>query len=298
MASVTQSLPIPASLGRRTLSSELRALFAVARKEWFYFIRYPTWVVALVIWPIIFPLAYILSARALSGPDGSGLVLFTQATGVQDYLGYIVVGTTIWMWQNMVLWNIGFALRMEQWRGTLESNWLSPTWRFSFLLGNTGSQMVTMFFFLVVSAVEFGLFFGVRLHGNGWLVLLMFLAAIPSIYGLGFVFASLVIAAKEANAFVYLVRGFVMIFCGITYPLSVLPGWMQKWHNGCRPPISSAVSAKRPWQMLPLPTCCQSSSRWCGLVSSGWRLVLSYSTGWNGALAAPAPSASTERELQ
>ena len=228
MATVSQSLPTPVSLGQRTLSSELRALFAVARKEWFYFIRYPTWVVALVIWPIIFPLAYILSARALSGPDGSGLILFTQATGVQDYLGYIVVGTTIWMWQNMVLWNIGFALRMEQWRGTLESNWLSPTWRFSFLLGNTGSQFVTMIFFLIVSALEFGLIFGVRLHGNGWLVLLMFAAAIPSIYGLGFVFASLVIAAKEANAFVYLVRGFVMIFCGITYPLSVLPGWMQE----------------------------------------------------------------------
>jgi ABC-2 type transport system permease protein len=227
MASLTQ--PIPVSLGQRSLNSELRALWAVARKEWFHFVRYPTWVVALVIWPAIFPFAYIFSARALSGPDGSGLALFTQATGIQDYLGYIVVGTTIWMWQNMVLWNVGFALRMEQWRGTMESNWLSPTWRFSFLLGNTGSQMVTMLFFLVVSALEFGLLFGVRLNGNPWLVLLMFAAAIPSIYGLGFVFASLVIAAREANAFVYLVRGFVMIFCGITYPLSVLPIWMQEF---------------------------------------------------------------------
>lgn len=232
MTTTSQSMPIPVSLGRRTLNSELRALWAVARKEWFYFVRYPTWVVALIIWPAIFPFAYIFAARALAGPDGSGLALFTQATGIQDYLGFIVVGTTIWMWQNMVLWNIGFALRMEQLRGTLESNWLSPTWRFSFLLGNTGSQLVTMIFFLVVSALEFGIFFGVRLNGSGWLVLLMFLLAIPSIYGLGFVFASLVIAAREANAFVILVRGFVMIFCGITYPLSVLPGWMQevaKW---------------------------------------------------------------------
>jgi len=226
MTSISQ--PLPNSLGQRTLASNLRALWAVARKEWFYFVRYPTWVVALVIWPVIFPVAYILGARALAGPDGSGLALFTQATGIQDYMGYIVVGTTIWMWQNMVLWNIGFALRMEQWRGTLESNWLTPTWRFSFLLGNTGTQMITMLFFLTVSAIEFALFFGVRLNGSGWLVLLMMLMAIPSIYGIGFVFASLVIAAREANAFVYLVRGFVMIFCGITYPLSVLPGWMQQ----------------------------------------------------------------------
>jgi ABC-2 type transport system permease protein len=52
--------------------------------------------------------------------------------------------------------------------------------------------------------------------------------SIPSIYGLGFAFASVVIAAREANAFVFLVRGLVMIFCGITYPIAVPPpGWMQ-----------------------------------------------------------------------
>ena len=45
--------------------------------------------------------------------------------------------------------------------------------------------------------------------------------------GLGFAFASLVITLKEANAFVFLVRGLVMIFCGITFPISLLPGWMQ-----------------------------------------------------------------------
>ena len=26
---------------------------------------------------------------------------------------------------------------------------------------------------------------------------------------------------------VFLVRGIFMVFCGVTYPLSVLPGWMQ-----------------------------------------------------------------------
>lgn len=108
--------------------------------------------------------------------------------------------------------------------GTLESNWLSPTWRFSFLPGNSLTQFFTMLIFLLVTAVEFALVFGVRLHGSLWLVLLMMLAAIPSIYGIGIAFASLVITVKEANTFVFLVRGLVMIFCGITFPISVLPG--------------------------------------------------------------------------
>jgi ABC-2 type transport system permease protein len=209
------------------LLGELRALGAVARKEFYYFIRYPSWIISLFIWPLIFPMAYILSARALSGPDGSGLALFTQRTGITDYLGYIAIGTTIWMWQNVVLWEVGFALRKEQQRGTLESNWLSPAGRFTFLIGPSAVQMLQMFIFLTVSALEFGLIFGVRLNGNLLLVLLVIAASIPAIYGMGIAFASLVITAKEAQNFVFLVRGLVMIFCGITFPVSILPGWMQ-----------------------------------------------------------------------
>jgi ABC-2 type transport system permease protein len=209
------------------MAAELRAFWSVARKEWTIFRRYPSWILGLLIWPVIFPAVYIFTARALAGPNGGGMVIFNRATGTPDYLGYIAIGTIVWMWQNGVLWNVGFALRDEQLRGTLESNWLSPTWRYSFLLGSSMTQLAVMCLFLAISALEFWLFFGVRYHGNPLLVILVILAAIPSIYGLGIAFASLVVTAKEAHTFVFLVRGLIMIFCGITYPLSVLPAWMQ-----------------------------------------------------------------------
>jgi ABC-2 type transport system permease protein len=219
--------PRPRALGQAGFGSELRALQAVIHREWVIFTRYPSWVIALFIWPLIFPMMYIFTARALAGPDGSGLAVFMKMTGASDFIGYIVIGSTVWMWQNVVLWDVGFALRNEQMRGTLESNWLSPTWRFSYLLGHSGPQLVSMMMFFSITALEFGLMFHVRLHGSLWMILLMVLAAIPSIYGLGFAFASLVITVKEANAFVFLIRGLVMIFCGITFPISLLPGWMQ-----------------------------------------------------------------------
>ena len=59
-----------------------------------------------------------------------------------------------------------------------------------------------------------------RFNGNPLLVVLVILASMPSIYGLGMAFASLVITAKEAQNFVFLVRGLVMIFCGITFPVT------------------------------------------------------------------------------
>ncbi|HEX9017799.1 MAG TPA: ABC transporter permease [Anaerolineaceae bacterium] len=218
--------PEHAAFGDRVLGN-LRALGAVSKKEWLYFVRYPSWFVNMIIWPTIFPLAYILSARALSGPDGSGLAVFTSRTGIKDYMGFIAIGTTVWMWQNVVLWGVGFALRNEQMHGTLESNWMTPTWRFTFLLGPSAIHFVNMIVFIIISAVEFGLFFGVRFHGNPLLVALLVLLSMPSVYGLGMAFASLVITAKEAHNFVFMVRGLVMIFCGVTFPISILPGWMQ-----------------------------------------------------------------------
>ena len=215
------------SLAVPGFSADVQALWAVIRREWMIFIRYPSWIIAMFIWPVIFPMGYILTARALSGVDGSGLTTFQNTTGLTEYVGYIAVGTMIWMWQNIVLWAVGYSLRNEQMRGTLESNWLSPTWRFAYLLGSSIPQLVSMFILMLVSGLEYRFLFGVNFSGSLWLTLLVILAAVPSVYGLGFAFASVVITLKEANAFVFLVRGIVMIFCGITYPLAILPNWMQ-----------------------------------------------------------------------
>jgi ABC-2 type transport system permease protein len=212
--------------------SDLQAFWAVVRREWTIFVRYPSWFIALFIWPVIFPMGYILTARALSGTNGIGLATFQRTTGLDEYVGYIAVGTMIWMWQNIVLWQVGGSLRNEQMRGTLESNWLSPTWRFSYLLGASVPQFVSMLMLMVVATLEYIFLFNVEFEGSLWLTLLVILFAIPSVYGLGFAFASLVITLKETNAFVFLVRGIVMVFCGITYPIAILPEWMQtvsKW---------------------------------------------------------------------
>lgn len=225
------------SLCHPSLGGELRALWQIFLREWRQFVRYPTWVIGLLIWPVLFPATYILSARALAGPDGSGLAIFLKSAGTQNFFGYIILGSVVWMWQNMVLWQVGFALRGEQKRGTLESNWMTPTWRFSFLFGLGTSQMITMFIFIIATLLEFGLIFGVRFNANLPMVLLVGALGLLSIYGLGFVFASLVIAAKEANTFVFLVRGFVMIFCGISYPISVMPVWMQSVANWLPPTV-------------------------------------------------------------
>lgn len=229
---------------RRTWISELRALLAVAKREWVIFVRYPSWVMAFFIWPVLFPLGYIFSARALGGPDGAGLAAFRRLTGTEDYVGFIVVGSTLWMWLNMTLWDMGFLLRMEQMWGTLESNWLAPMSRITFVLGAASTKMLTGIMCLVVTVIEFRLIFGVNLVGaNLPLVLLVLGLTLPAVYGLGLAFAALVLYFKEANAMVFIVRGLFMLLCGITYPLAVSPRWMQAL--GSLLPLTYAIRSMR-----------------------------------------------------
>jgi ABC-2 type transport system permease protein len=233
-----------ATLGRTSLWSNVRALLAVAKKEWTVFIRYPSWVMAFFVWPVLFPLGSIFAAKALGGPDGSALATFEQLSGTADYVSFIVLGNTLWMWLNFTLWDVGFHLRSEQMRGTLESNWLCPIPRLSIMVGANLTKMATGLMFLVITAIEFRIFFDVRLlQGNVGVLLLLLLLVLPSIYGLGMAFASLVIRFKEASAMVYLVRGVFMVFCGISYPMAVMPGWMQRVASFL--PLTHAIRSMR-----------------------------------------------------
>lgn len=217
-----------ATIPQHTLGSELRALLAVARKEWIIFRRYPSWVVAILVWPVLMPFGFIFTARALSGPNGAALPLFERVAGTTDYASFIIVGSLLWSWLNFTLWDVGLQLRNEQLRGTLESNWLCPVWRISILVGGSLTKLVTSLIFFAITILEFWLVFGVQLvRGNLGLALSIVVLVIPTIYGIGLAFGSLVIQFNEANAMVFLVRGIFMIFCGMTYPVSVMPGWMQ-----------------------------------------------------------------------
>jgi ABC-2 type transport system permease protein len=205
----------------------LRTIIAVSKKDLIQLLRYPTWIIQTIIWPLIFPLLYILSALGFSGPERTGISAFQAAAGTDNYVGFIVIGTMAWMCVNLTMWNFGGYLREEQTRGTLEANWLCPINKFDFLIGGGVNSIILTFMFTVVSVIEYRFIYGIHFTGNVFEWLLMFLILYPAVYGLGMVFASLVLWAKEVNAAVNVARGTMMILCGITFPITVMPGWMQ-----------------------------------------------------------------------
>ncbi|MGE5653264.1 MAG: ABC transporter permease, partial [Bacillota bacterium] len=203
------------------------AIMAVTKRQWLTYVRYPSWFISMMIWPLLFPFGYIFSSKALAGPDGAALATFGRLAGTTDFAGFIAIGTTFWMWFNVMLWNLGGALRAEQMRGTLESNWLAPVPKAFLLLGSFLTEAAMGLIMVGCSALTIYLVWGVRLLGSFWHLAVIILASIPSIYGIGMVFASIVLAAKEINALIFFVRGLMTVFCGVTYPITVLPSWMK-----------------------------------------------------------------------
>ncbi len=76
-------------------ASQLGALplWAVMRKETQVFFCYRSWIVGLMVWPVLFPLSYLFGGRALAGANGEGMAAFAEAASTTNYVGFIVIGT-------------------------------------------------------------------------------------------------------------------------------------------------------------------------------------------------------------
>ncbi|HEX2222082.1 MAG TPA: hypothetical protein VHK06_06110, partial [Candidatus Limnocylindria bacterium] len=77
---------------------------------------------------------------------------------------------------------------------------------------------------VAVLAVVFGMPIGPAELAAGVGVILV---GLPALYGLGAVFAALVLRFGEVQAPVQLLRGLFTAVCGMTFPLAVLPGPAQ-----------------------------------------------------------------------
>lgn len=221
----------------------LRTIYAVFLKEFIQTVRYPTWIIQFIIWPLVFPLLYIMSALGMAGPEHSGISVFQRSAGTENFIGFIVVGTMAWMWVNITMWNFGTYLREEQMRGTLESNWLCPINKFDMLIGGGLATLFLGAVITFVAVIEYRFIYGVHFTGNPLEWIFIFIIMMPGVYGMGTLFAGIILWLKEANAAVNVARGIMMIFCGITFPISVMPEWMRILSKGI--PFTYGINAAR-----------------------------------------------------
>lgn len=123
----------------------------------------------------------------------------------------------------MALWSFGSSLRDEQMKGTLEANWLCPIHKFDLLIGNALGEIIFSTIMIIVSMLEYRYLYQVHFTGNLFTYIISFAILIPAVYGFSLIIASLVLWIKEVGPTVQLVRGLITVFCGVSYPVILLP---------------------------------------------------------------------------
>jgi len=237
MISNLTSLPEP------SLRSYLHALWAIAKKDWSHYWRYPLNAALSIFQPIIWltPVYFMGQAFLVNG-EAKG---FAAYSGTSDYMSFILDGTALANFIQSVFWGMGYAIKNDMDSGVLESNWMAPIPRPLLLVGRTFTSLVITLITSVLMLVLAGLLFGFHLTGNVWAAFLTVIPMLLGLYGFGFAFAALVMIMKEANTMVDMGHFLIQTFSGTNFPVQSLPRWLLPVSLAI--PLTYGFDATRGW---------------------------------------------------
>jgi ABC-2 type transport system permease protein len=216
------------------IQREAVAFGATVRKEMLVMLRYWPSTVMLLAETILLPLAYWAQAAGFEGGDDTAAAAFAQRSGTNSVAGFIYLGWAVYMWITTMIWGPGSSLRKERMQGSLESLFLTPVSRFTLLFAPSTAQLVPAALQFTAVGLMLRLVFGVPI-GPAQIAagVAVVLASIPVLFALGALVGVCVMRVRDSNGINSAVRGLIGVLCGITYPIVVLPGWVQ--------PISHAL---------------------------------------------------------
>ncbi|TET90097.1 MAG: ABC transporter permease [Methanomassiliicoccales archaeon] len=198
-----------------SLKQSFFTFLSMTKKQVIEFSRYPISFVAEFSQVLLIIGMFMFAAIIFIGEGGAGL---SRIAGIMMY------GFVLNMFLIFVLWEIGFSIREEQYRGTLESLYLSPVNKFSNLTSRIFAIVVWTVVMVIIALVVVSHYVGGLPAENVLLALVVLFFSITGILGIGFMAASLILRLKEsANLLINVLQFFFMIFCAMFFPFSALP---------------------------------------------------------------------------
>ncbi|MFQ5919279.1 MAG: ABC transporter permease [Thermoplasmata archaeon] len=225
-------------LARGGLLQRFATFLTMSKKTIVEFSRYPVAFVALFAQTFLIILMFLFAAFAFTEP-GSGLAGGVLIAGVMVY------GLIIQLFLSFTLWEVGFSIREEQFRGTLESLYMSPASRF----GSLVSRIFAILLWTSVMAVFAVFLVGLLVNGlpaeNLLLAMVVLFFTITGLLGLGLLMAAITIRLKESAQFlVSFLQFFFIIFAAMFFPFGALPDVMVDYVSRYLP-VAYSVDAFR-----------------------------------------------------
>ena len=215
-----------------SLGYTLDPLRAIFRKQLRHLIRYPGEMVFVFLIPYLLTGLVIAMGSSVAGPQAFANFAAQTGSNLNPFV-FLIIGAGVWMVSWVIMEGIGTLLREEQMKGTLEQNFLAPINRFLLLVGTALSQIViTSLLFAGVVGVSLLLLAPQSALGLLLSYGILMIGLIP-LFGIGFVFAALVVRFKEPYAFTQAANVLFGVLTGTFYNITFLPAWVQT--------ISSAI---------------------------------------------------------
>lgn len=122
---------------------------------------------------------------------------------------------------------LGAAIAREREQGTMDGMIVAPIPRYAIVIGKTLAQtargMIQAFVILSISI----LFFGVRIYGSPFLMVLAMLLGVTSFAGIGIIATSIAPEQETAMMMMMLLQFPMMFLSGVVLPIEQLPDWLQ-----------------------------------------------------------------------
>ena len=189
-------------------------------------IRYPANLLVWGILPIFWFAPFILMATAIGGVETS--VHFTEISGFDNYIQFVVIGWFVYMYLDTSIWAIGNNFRWEQMSGTLEPLFSTPVPRISILLGAAMSDTVQgtlqAIILLGICVVMFGLQYALVAILPTIIILTLMVIAL---YGFSFMLAGLILVFKDPSVLTEMISELTFVVSPVNYPVQALPRSVQ-----------------------------------------------------------------------
>jgi ABC-2 type transport system permease protein len=161
-----------------------------------------------------------------------------------SYIAFVAVGIALGAFVQVGMARISSALRNEQLMGTLESLFMTPTHPLTIQAGLVTYDLIyipirTAAFLAIVVGV-----FDVRfVPGAVPAALVLLLAFMPIVWGLGIVAASAILTFRRGSGIILMIGAGLSLGSGAFFPLSVFPPWLQTFARWS--PITVAFESTR-----------------------------------------------------
>jgi ABC-2 type transport system permease protein len=180
---------------------------------------------------ILAPFTFFLTSWTIYGVISRtvGLDYFVSKAGVSNYLAFVAVGFAFLGPILNASWAGAQGIRSEQEAGTLELIFVTPSSKIAWLIGKMMAaqtfSLISLTIILVTSSVLFGL--DLLSQANIAVAIVGMVLTMIGMSSFSFALAGLTFLIKRTNDLNQFLWTTMTFFCGLAFPIEVLPLWAQ-----------------------------------------------------------------------